>query len=182
MIRKQFLEGFRYKGEELNESDKKYLYNTPELDDLVQRAMYIVRDNEEKRRRMKKISKDRRMDRQNKELSDCNVEAARQNRPTYDRQWETNKHHRPNPSFVAQMSQAEPSAQRVTFEEYKKGRTNEGERVCYHCCLPNHIAKQCPNDSFCMHCGEETNHPSVLHPSQAPRIQNQKDWQVVRAL
>ena len=160
MIRKQFLDGFCHKGESLSNGEKRYLYNTPDINDLCARTMYILKDNEEKRRRMKQLSRDRKMDRQNNELNEVNVVAARQ-------QWEPQRL-----SSTAGMNQrvsAGPGTQRVTISEYRKGMTNDGERVCYHCCLPKHIAKQCPNDSFCVYCGEGTNHPSIRHPSQAPK-------------
>ena len=78
MIRKQFLEGFRYKGQELDESDKKYLYNTPELNDLCTRAMFVVKENQEKERKKEVRGKERTY----RELNtvDYDVEATRQRR------------------------------------------------------------------------------------------------------
>ena len=79
MIRKQFLEGFRHKGEELSEDDRRYLYNTPELDDLCTRTMYIVNHNLEKAKLKREFAKDRK-DKQYRELNvvDYDMEATRQ--------------------------------------------------------------------------------------------------------
>ena len=80
MIRKQFLEGFRYKGEELSDSDKKYLYNTPELNDLCTRTMFVVKENLDKEKK-KEGGRDRK-DRQYRELNtvDYDIEATGQRR------------------------------------------------------------------------------------------------------
>ena len=119
MIRKQFLEGFRHNGMELSEEDKNYLYNTPELNDLCARAMYVVKRNHEKERR-EKGGKERK-DRQYREL----------NTVEYEEEVSRPSRAEPSQSFAGQKRQAMPPQRetRPTSEFYdNRGGAYYGQR------------------------------------------------------
>ena len=52
---------------------------------------------------------------------------------------------------------------KVTADEVIKGTSKEGFIVCYKCCEPLHIGKQCRNSRFCSICNSCMNHTTKQH-------------------
>ena len=52
---------------------------------------------------------------------------------------------------------------KVTPDEVIKGTSKEGFIVCYKCCEPLHIGKQCRNSRFCSICNSCMNHTTKQH-------------------